>query len=104
RVLAGGGQWAGADFTGLNAPTSLDGISVSIDGKPGYISYISPQQINVQAPADTASGSVGITVTNCKVPSSTFMFAKQALAPGLLAPASFVVGGKQYMVATFASD
>ncbi len=100
----GGGQWATSDFNGLNAPTMLDGIGVSINGKPAYISYISPEQINVQAPEDATLGKLGITVTNCKVTSLPFPFAKQALAPGLLAPASFNIGGKQYLVATFASD
>lgn len=104
RLAASGGQWTAADFSGLNAPAALDGISVSIDGKPGYISYISPGQINVQAPEDSTMGNVAITVTNCKVTSAQFTFAKQALAPGLLAPPSFDIAGKQYLVATFVSD
>lgn len=104
RIYTNGGNWAGADFTGANAPTALDGISVSIDGKPAYVDYISPTQVNVQAPEDTATGNVAITVTNCKATSSQFTFSKQALAPGLLAPSVFNIGGKQYLVATFASD
>jgi uncharacterized protein (TIGR03437 family) len=102
--VTNGGQWASADFNGLNAPTMLDGISVSIDGKPAFVSYISPEQINVQAPEDTATGSIAITVTNCKATSSNFTFTEKMLAPGLLAPPSFDIGGKQYMLATFASD
>ena len=104
RLLTNAGQWAAADFTGGNAPTNLDGISVSIDGKPALVSYISPTQINAQAPEDSATGNVAIAVTNCKAASSPFLFAKQALAPGLLAPASFNVNGTPYMAATFASD
>ena len=98
------GQWTSSDFNGVNAPTVLDGISVTIDGKPGYVWYLSPGQINVQAPEDSNTGNVPIIVTNCKTPGSPFMFTKRALAPGLLAPASFNIGGKQYMVATFNSD
>jgi uncharacterized protein (TIGR03437 family) len=100
RVTAGG-QWGTGDFNGLNAPTSLDGVSVSIDGQPAFVSYISPVQINVQAPQDSTLGNVAITVTNCKATSPQFTFAKQALAPGLLAPASFKINGTQYMDATF---
>jgi len=44
------GQWTTADFNGSNAPTALDGVSVSINGKPAYIWYLSAEQINVQAP------------------------------------------------------
>jgi uncharacterized protein (TIGR03437 family) len=101
--VTNGGQWASADFNGLNAPTVLDGISVSIDGKPAFVSYISPGQINVQAPQDTATGNIAITVTNCKAASAQFTFMEKTLAPGLLAPPSFDIGGKQYMLATFAS-
>jgi len=98
------GQWTAGDFSGVNAPTMLDGVSVSIDGKPAYVWYLSPGQINVQAPEDSTTGNVSITVTNCNATSAAFTFARRALAPGLLAPASFDIGGTQYMVATFASD
>ncbi len=98
------GQWTMNDFNGVNAPTTLDGISVSINGKPAYIWYLSPAQLNVQAPEDSAVGNVAITVTNCNATSSPFTLTHLALAPGFLAPASFSASGTQYMVATFASD
>lgn len=88
----------------MNAPTLLDGIKVSINGKPAYVWYLSPGQINVQAPEDIATGNVSLTVTNCNATSSAFTFARRELAPGLLAPASFSISGTQYMVATFGSD
>lgn len=98
------GQWASADFNGGNAPTNLDGISVEINGKPAYVWYLSPTQLNVQAPEDSASGNVAITVTNCKATSSVTMFARRNLAPGLLAPPNYASGGTPYLVATFYSD
>jgi uncharacterized protein (TIGR03437 family) len=98
------GQWTSSDFNGVNAPTALDGISVSVNGKPAYVWYLSPTQLNVQAPQDSATGNVAITVTNCIATSSPFMFARRTLAPGLLAPSNYSAGGTQYMVATFASD
>ena len=98
------GQWTASDFNGVNAPTSLDGISVSVNGKPAYVWYLSPAQLNVQAPEDSTLGNVAITVTNCKATSPQFMFARQALAPGLLAPPNYSANGTEYMVATFASD
>lgn len=98
------GQWTASDFSGANAPTLLDGVGVSINGKPAYVWYLSPGQLNVQAPEDSTIGNVSITVTNCKPTSPAFSFARHALAPGLLAPAGFNIGGTQYMAATFASD
>ncbi len=98
------GQWTANDFNGVNAPTALDGISVSINGKPAYVWYLSPTQLNVQAPEDSATGDVSITATNCTATSLPFQSPRKALAPGFLAPASFAVGTTQYMLATFASD
>ena len=49
-------SWTTADFVDGHCPTALDGVSVLIDGQPGYVSYVSPTQINVLAP-----GSFGIT-------------------------------------------
>jgi len=54
--------WAGSDFGGSGTlPTSLDGTSVLVNGKPAYVEYISPTQINAITPPDMATGS-GITV------------------------------------------
>jgi uncharacterized protein (TIGR03437 family) len=64
-----------ADF-----PTSLGGASVTIDGRAAYLSYASPSQINLQAPADTATGSVPVVVTTTAgVAKSTAILA--ALSP-----------------------
>jgi len=94
--------WGGADFNGANAPTSLDKVSVSINGKAAFVYFMNPGQINVQAPADTATGNVPITVTSCTLTSAPITFQKIPVSPGLLAPDSFIVGGKQYLVALFA--
>jgi uncharacterized protein (TIGR03437 family) len=46
-----------------NFPTSLGGTSVRINGKPAYLSMVSPGQINLQAPDDPATGPVSVAVT-----------------------------------------
>jgi uncharacterized protein (TIGR03437 family) len=51
-----------ANWTG-NFPQSLGGTSVTIDGKPAYLSFVSSTQINLQAPDDTAAGTVPVVVT-----------------------------------------
>jgi len=43
-------------------PTTLGGTSVEIDGKAAFLLFVSPGQINVQAPDDTATGMVPVVV------------------------------------------
>jgi uncharacterized protein (TIGR03437 family) len=54
-------DWSHSIVNG-SLPTSLDGVSVTIGGKPAYIYYISPGQLNVLAP-DIAAGQVTVTVS-----------------------------------------
>jgi uncharacterized protein (TIGR03437 family) len=56
--------WQASDFSGNNLPTTLDNVSVQINGKKAAISYVSPGQLNVQAPTDTTIGPVQVQVIN----------------------------------------
>ena len=56
--------WQTGDFSGDTLPTKLDGVSVTINGKSAAVYYISPGQLNVQAPSDSATGPVPVVVTN----------------------------------------
>jgi len=90
-------QWAASDFTGNNLPTSLDGVSVSIDGIPAYVEYISPGQLNVLAPDDPTLGMVNVQVTNGGVSSQSVSVNKQEFVPAFfMSP----VSGSKYIVAT----
>ncbi|HXJ40273.1 MAG TPA: hypothetical protein VNH18_13420 [Bryobacteraceae bacterium] len=44
-------------------PTTLANTAVTINGKSGYLWYVSPTQINLQAPDDSTTGSVDVVVT-----------------------------------------
>jgi uncharacterized protein (TIGR03437 family) len=93
--------WAGADFNGVNAPTSLDGTKVTIGGQPAFIDYISPGQVNAQVPSNVAAGPQPVIVTTAAGASSAYTITVNAEQPGLLAPLSFNIGGKQYAAALF---
>jgi uncharacterized protein (TIGR03437 family) len=67
--------WSG-DF-----PISLGGTSVSIDGKPAYLWFVSPTQINLQVPADSATGSVPVIVTTSAGSSSAATVTLAQFAP-----------------------
>jgi uncharacterized protein (TIGR03118 family) len=63
-------SWLASDFVGNKLPTSLDGVSVTIDGKPAYVGYVSPKQINVLVPADSTTGSVQIVSASNRLTST----------------------------------
>jgi uncharacterized protein (TIGR03437 family) len=92
-------SWAGTDFNGANAPTSLDGVSVKVNGKDAFIYYISPTQININTPEDPATGSVAVQVTRDGKTSNTVNLTKNKVAPALLTVPAFAIGGKKYVVA-----
>jgi uncharacterized protein (TIGR03437 family) len=93
-------SWAGSDFTGNNAPTSLDGVSVSIGGQAAFVDYISGGQVNAQLPSNIATGGMlQLTVTNGSTTSSAYNINVNATEAGLLAPSAFKIGGNQYVVA-----
>jgi uncharacterized protein (TIGR03437 family) len=95
-------SWLGSDFTGNNAPTSLDGVKVTAGGQAAFVEYISPTQVNAQLPSNVPTGgAVQLTVNNGTSTSAPVNITVSATEPGLLAPASFLIGGKQYVVAQF---
>jgi uncharacterized protein (TIGR03437 family) len=62
------GEWVSIYGTNLASATEIwsgdfRGAIVTIDGKAAYVSYVSPGQINVQAPDDTVLGPVQVAVT-----------------------------------------
>ena len=75
-----------------NFPTSLGGTSVTIDGRAAYLSFVSPTQINVQAPDDPARGSVPVVVTTAGK-TATSVVTLAAFAPSFLLVDSKHVAG-----------
>jgi uncharacterized protein (TIGR03437 family) len=93
-------EWGPLDFAGNNLPTELDGVSVSINGIPAYVYYISPGQIDVLAPDDPTTGSINVQVTTNGLNSTTVSVNKQAYVPAFFIDS---VGGDKYIVATHAN-
>ena len=96
-------SWGGADFNGNNAPTNLDGTTVTIGGQSAFVNYISGGQVNVQVPSNAPTGQQQLVVTTPAGSSSTLNVTVNATQPGLFAPAAFNVGGTQYAGAVLAN-
>jgi N-acyl-D-amino-acid deacylase len=88
--------WWDREFNGPNLPTEIDHVLVTIDGKPAFMYYVQPTQINVQAPADTATGSVAVQVIRDGTASAPFQVTLASAAPGLF---TYSANGKQYAAA-----
>jgi len=93
--------WATTDFNGNNAPTSLDGTTVTIGGQLAYVDYISPGQVNVQVPSTVPTGTQPVVVTSGSNVSQPLSITINATAPGLYAPPQLLIGGNQYVGALF---
>jgi uncharacterized protein (TIGR03437 family) len=81
-------DWSHSIINGA-LPTSLDGVSVSMGGKPAYVYYISPGQLNVLAP-NVPAGQLTVTVTTPGGTSASF-----AATASLYGPAFFLWPGSQ---------
>jgi uncharacterized protein (TIGR03437 family) len=88
--------WTAADFSNGKLPTALDGVTVTIDGKPAYVYYISPSQVDVIGPPDQNIGAVQVTVANNAVAAPLVPAQLQGTSP------AFFVSGK-YPIATHAN-
>lgn len=86
-----------ADITNSTIPTTVDGVTVTINGAPTYITYVSPVQINLVTPVELpTSGTVTVVITNNGLTSATVNATAQPLAPAL-----FVNGTNAAYVAGF---
>ena len=86
--------WANAIVNG-NLPTSLDGVTVTIGGKPAYLNYVSATQINLVVP-DVPAGATAVTVKAPSGTSSTFTVTASQYGPAFFPwPNNQVVATRQ---------
>jgi len=83
-ACAPGYCWQPSDFVNNQMPTALHGVSVTVNGKPAYVYFISPTQINALTPLDSTTGSVQVVVNNNSALSAPFTATENAVAPSFL--------------------
>ena len=91
--------WRGDEIVEGKLPTQLDGVSVTVNNKPAAVYFISPTQLNVQAPGDDALGPVEVKVTTPQGTSSAVTAQMQRSAPGFF---MFDPQGRKYVAAVHA--
>lgn len=93
---AAGLTWASApEFAAGKMPTQIGNVSVTVNGNPAFIYYISGTQINVRTPLDNTLGPVQIVVTTATGVSQSFTATLRAAAPSFL-----LLGSTKYDAAT----
>jgi uncharacterized protein (TIGR03437 family) len=85
--------WLAKDFQGNQLPTQLDGVSVTVDGKPAYIGYVSPTQINALVAADVTVGPVQVSTGNQGLASGNSSTPMQTTSP------AFFITSNNYIAA-----
>jgi uncharacterized protein (TIGR03437 family) len=84
-VGANGMVWSNApEFASGRMPTELSNVSVKVNGKPAFVYFISPAQINVLTPLEDAGGTVSIVVTNGAYSSAPYAVNLRQAAPSFL--------------------
>lgn len=68
----------------LPLPLTLAGVSVSVNGRPVPLSYVSPSQINFQVPLATPVGTAAVTVSLNGQTSAPATISVATSAPGIL--------------------
>jgi uncharacterized protein (TIGR03437 family) len=91
--------WRGDEIIDGVLPQQLDGVRVSIAGRPSAVYYVSPTQLNVQAPDDLPEGPVEVQVTRDDVTAARFTGTVRRYSPGFFL---FEQGGNRYLAAVHA--
>jgi uncharacterized protein (TIGR03437 family) len=87
--------WQISDFVNSTMPTQLDGVSVKVNGKSAYVSYISPTQVNILTPPDSLPAESQIVLSNNGAVSASFTALAQSLSPSF-----FVASDGLHIIAT----
>jgi len=94
-----GSNFASSSFLwNADFPLSLGGVSVTIDSKNAYLLSVSPTQINVQAPDDTATGLVSVVVTTASGTAAT-----STVTLALCSPSFSVLGDGKHVAGEIAT-
>ncbi|MEZ5401245.1 MAG: choice-of-anchor V domain-containing protein [Bryobacteraceae bacterium] len=76
-------SWTADEIVNGKLPTTLESTQVRINGKAAAIAFVSESQLNVQAPADDALGTVSVEVTTAAGTGQAATVTLRQAAPGL---------------------
>ena len=90
--------WGGSDFSdSTTLPTDLNGVEVWVNGSPVPVYFISPGQVNAQAPSNV-SGTMTVQVVRLGLASNTLTTPVAQIQPSIY---YYQVNSKNYAAALF---
>lgn len=92
--------WRELDFVEKRLPTELDGVSVLVNGRSGYLGYVSPTKLYLLLPDDETLGAVELQVLSPQGASEPVSVTTTRIAPALFTRNI----GEQNYVAAFHAD
>jgi uncharacterized protein (TIGR03437 family) len=99
--IAAGRTWRPDEIRDGFLPVELEGVRVWFNNLPAAIYYVSPSQLNVQAPEGLPDGEVTVSVTTPRGTASVRSL-MPAVAPGMFIGAREADGSRAYAAAVFA--
>jgi uncharacterized protein (TIGR03437 family) len=82
-VFGSGFATAVASPAAIPWPATFNGVSITVNGRPAPITFLSPTQVNFQIPAATPVGNATLVVTVVGQGTATLTFPVIATAPGI---------------------
>lgn len=90
--------WGAGDFSDPNTlPVDLNGVEVLVNGTRVPVYFISPGQVNAQAPSNI-SGTMSVQVVRLGLASNTLTATVAQIQPSIY---NYLIGGKSYAAALF---
>jgi len=97
--------WNASDFRGGNIlPTSLDGVSVTVNGTAAYVQYISSGQVNVIVPDMAPATGVPVVIKYAGLPDVTSWVQIRDAAPAFFTWPTGTADAGRYAVAQHADS
>lgn len=96
-------DWTGSPELAQNKlPFSLDGVSVTINGKPAAVFFVSPDQVNILSPVDIGTGPMNVVVKHANSQDASAAITGTSTLPAFYAPFADS-DGKLFVTAVAAS-
>jgi uncharacterized protein (TIGR03437 family) len=93
-------MWSNApEFGQGKMPTTLGGVSATVNGRAAYIYYVSPGQVNILTSLDSTNGPVDVILKNGTTATVSFTVTQRPASP-----AFFLFGATKYIAATHADN